>query len=69
MKAVVYGAPWCHACHQAAEWLRARGVEVEERSYEEAPGQVWSLPVIEIAGQVLTGFNKTKLAEILRRQK
>lgn len=39
MKATVYGAPWCHACHQAAEWLRARGVEVEEKDYQEAPGR------------------------------
>jgi len=66
VKAIIYGAAWCHACHQAAAWLRAQGVEVEERDYTEAPFEVLSLPAVEIAGEVLMGFDKTKLVKALR---
>ncbi|HHW26237.1 MAG TPA: glutaredoxin family protein [Firmicutes bacterium] len=67
MKAIIYGAAWCHACHQAAAWLRAQGVEVEERDYTEAPGEVQSLPVISIGGEIVVGFNRAKLSEVIRR--
>lgn len=65
--AIIYSTPSCQACKQAAAWLKKQGVEVEERSYQEAPFQVWGLPVIEIAGEVVTGFDKAKLSEALRR--
>lgn len=67
MNAVVYTAPSCQACKQAAAWLKRQGVEVEERSYEEAPFQVWSLPVIVLGDEVVTGFDKAKLSEVSRR--
>ncbi len=65
--AIVYSAPSCQACKQAAAWLKQQGIEVEERDYQEAPFQVWSVPTIVLAGEVVTGFNKAKLAEALRR--
>ncbi len=63
----VYAGPNCRACEAAIEWLRQRGVEADQRSYEEAPFQVWSLPVIVLGDEVVTGFHKAKLSEILRR--
>ncbi len=69
MKAIVYGAPWCRACKQAVKWLKARGVKVEEKDYTEAPIQVWSLPVIVIGDEILTGFDQRKLRQALRRAK
>lgn len=66
MKVTVYGAPWCAACRQAVTWLKSRGVEVAEKDYRKAPFEVLSLPAIEIAGEVLMGFDKTKLVKALR---
>lgn len=67
MNAVIYTTPSCQACKQAAAWLKKQGVEVTEKDYGEAPFQVWSLPVIVLGDEVVTGFNKAKLSEILRR--
>lgn len=67
--AIIYSAPWCQACRQAAAWLKRQGVEAVERSYEEAPFQVWSLPVIVLGDEIVTGFDKAKLSEVLRRAK
>lgn len=66
MNAVIYTTPSCQACKQAAAWLKKQGVEVEERSYEEAPFQVWNLPTIVIGDEVLTGFNPMQLRRALR---
>lgn len=66
MNAVIYTTPSCQACKQAAAWLKKQGVEVEERSYEEAPFQVWNLPTIVIGDEVLTGFNPAQLKRALR---
>lgn len=62
----VYAGPNCRACEAAIEWLRQRGVEVDQRSYGEAPFQVWSLPTIVIGNEVLTGFNPMQLRRALR---
>jgi arsenate reductase-like glutaredoxin family protein len=67
--ATVYTGPNCRACGAAIAWLKQQGVEAVERSYEEAPFQVWSLPVIVLGDEIVTGFDKAKLSEVLRRVK
>ena len=64
--ATVYTGPNCRACVAVIAWLKRQGVEVEERSYEAAPFQVWSLPTIVIGDEVLTGFNPMQLRRVLR---
>jgi arsenate reductase-like glutaredoxin family protein len=66
LKAIIYTAPWCQACKQAAAWLEQQGVEVEEVDYEEAPIDIHSLPTIVIGDEVLTGFNPAQLKRALR---
>lgn len=67
--ATVYTGPNCRACVAVIAWLKRQGVEVEERSYEAAPFTVWSLPVIVLGDEIVTGFDKAKLSEVLRRAK
>lgn len=65
MKATVYTGDGCTACRQAVTWLKAQGVEVVEKNHAEAPMPIYGLPMIEIGYEVVTGFNKTLLTEIL----
>lgn len=67
--AIVYSAPSCQACKQAAAWLKQQGVEVEERDYQEAPMTIQSLPTIFIGDEVLSGFNPVQLRRVLRSVK
>jgi glutaredoxin len=68
---IVFGASWCGACRQAEGHLRARGVAFEERDIETDPGARQDMirraraagitpngiPVIDIRGRVLQGFD------------
>jgi glutaredoxin len=68
---IVFGASWCGACRQAEGHLRARGVAFEERDIEADPGARQDMirraraagitpngiPVIDIRGRVLQGFD------------
>jgi glutaredoxin len=67
---VVYGAAWCDACHQAVAFLKRRRVPVVEKDIEADPGAAQemqaklaragirggSIPVIDVKGKILIGF-------------
>jgi glutaredoxin len=69
--AVIYGASWCKPCHQAADYLKGRGVTVVEKDIEESEaaqaemrakleraGRAGaSIPVIDVMGQILIGYS------------
>lgn len=73
--AIVYGAEWCKPCHDAAAYLKARGVTVVEKDVDadesaqaemnkkleriKAPGA--SIPIIDVMGQILVGFSPRAL--------
>jgi glutaredoxin len=73
---VIYGASWCQPCHQAAAWLKSHGVAYVLKDIEADPGaeadmrsalasanrRGGSIPVIDVEGQVLVGFNESELA-------
>ncbi len=73
--AIIYGAEWCKPCHDAARYLKQRGVTVIEKDVEEsqvaaremkeklirAKLQGASIPVIDIMGQVMVGFSPQAL--------
>lgn len=77
--AIVYGASWCGACHQAEAHLKRRGVktilkdiEADRSAGEEmalklqkAGGHRGSIPVIDINGQILVGFSTQSLDRAL----
>ena len=77
-RAIVYGADWCEACHLAGAWLTSHGYTVIDRDIEKerdgaeamqdaldaagltSPG----IPVIELEGVVVLGFDQKKLEKM-----
>jgi glutaredoxin len=68
---IIYGASWCGACHQAAAYLKKKGVPFVEKDVEEdanaaremqsklarAGKRGGSIPVLDVRGKVMVGFN------------
>ena len=80
---VIYGASWCHPCHQAQDYLKSKGIPVVLKDIEENPGAAsemrqklersgqrgGSIPVIDVGGQILVGFSTDALDRALSRAK
>jgi len=78
---VVYGAEWCGACHEAAAYLRRKGVPYVEKDIEKDPQaaremqgklraagmRAGSIPVIDVRGKVMVGFSPGAIDEALGR--
>ena len=76
---VIYGASWCGACHDAAAYLRQRGVSYVEKDVEsdaDAAREMksklsknglrgGSIPVLDVRGRVMVGFNAQQVDEAL----
>ncbi len=76
---VIYGASWCSACHDAAAYLRQRGVAYVEKDIEvdaDAAREMrsklaknglrsGSIPVLDVRGKVMVGFNSHSVDEAL----
>lgn len=72
---VIYGAEWCGACHEAARYLRKRGVPYVEKDVEKDPSAAsemqqklakrglrgGSIPVLDVRGKVIVGFNPAEV--------
>lgn len=73
-KVTIYSTPSCHFCHMAKEFFKEKGIEYEDvdvaadqtRRAEmvDLTGQL-GVPVIRIENDVIIGFNKPKIAELL----
>lgn len=81
LSVVVYGASWCEACRSAVRYLRQRGVKVIEKDIEadeSAKAEMQrklaaahlrdrgSIPVIDVRGRILLGFDERELDRALR---
>jgi glutaredoxin len=78
---IIYGASWCGPCHQAADYLRAKGVPYVLKDVEETPGAAaemreklarvgrhgGSIPVIDVRGHILVGFSAAAIDQALAR--
>ncbi len=78
---IIYGASWCGPCHQAADFLKARGVPYVMKDVEETPGAAaemreklarvghrgGSIPVIDVRGQILIGFSASSIEQALAK--
>jgi len=76
---IIYGASWCGPCHQAAAYLKRRGVPFIEKDIEEDRGAAremqaklasagmrgGSIPVIDVRGKVLIGFDERAMERAL----
>ena len=77
--ATIYGASWCKPCHDAERYLKQRGVTVIHKDIEEnavaaaemrqkldrAGRSGSSIPVIDLMGQMLVGFNPMALDQAI----
>jgi len=74
-KVKIYTTPACPFCHLAKEFLKEKGIEFEEvdvlkdeKAAEEMikkSGQM-GVPVIEIDGEIVVGFDKEKIEKLLK---
>jgi glutaredoxin len=78
---IIYGAAWCKPCHEAADYLRAKGANVISKDIEESPAAATemqeklaranqrggSIPIIDVRGQILVGFSPSALDRALAR--
>lgn len=74
MNIIVYSTPTCPYCRQVKEFLAQKGVEFTDKNVatdmaarEEMKAKSNSLgvPVIDINGSIVIGFQRTKLEELL----
>lgn len=79
--AIIYGADWCKPCHDAASYLKSKGVQVVEKNVEKSEaaqsemrsklaksGQHGgSIPVIDVRGQIVVGFSESALDRAIRK--
>ncbi len=72
---IIYGAEWCSACHDAARYLRQKGIAYVEKDVEKDPEaaremqtklaknglHAGSIPVIDVRGHVMVGFSAAQI--------
>lgn len=73
---IVYSASWCAFCHAAMQYFDKLGVKYTEKDVEKDPaaakaaveksGQM-GVPVIDIDGKVILGFDKPKIDAALKQ--
>jgi glutaredoxin 3 len=77
-KIIVYSATWCAFCHMAKKYFDSLGVAYTDRDVESDPtaanesvsksGQM-GIPVIDIDGQIIVGFDRPKIDAALKAHK
>ena len=73
-KITISSTPWCHFCHQAKEYFKSKNIEFldidvskDQQKADEMikkSGQM-GVPVIDIDGQLIIGFDRSKIEELL----
>lgn len=79
---IIYGASWCGPCHQAAAYFKRHGIPFIEKDIEEdssaaremhsklasAGKRGGSIPVIDVRGKLVVGFDEGTIARALAAQ-
>lgn len=76
-KVIVYSTNWCAYCKMAKQYLGSKDVVVDEKNIEEDPeahkelmdkigGNFRGVPVIDIAGTIVLGFDRAKIDAALK---
>ena len=79
---IIYGASWCGPCHQAAAYLKKRGVRFVEHDIEQdssaaremqsklakANMRGGSIPVLDVRGRILVGFDERAVQQALGQE-
>ena len=61
----VYTTTTCAYCHALMDWLDSIGVEYEEKDATKFP-EISTVPVTEINGQKIVGFDRPAIKKALR---
>lgn len=72
-KVTVYSSDTCPYCHMAMDYLKEHNVEFEEKNITADPearrflikNKIMGVPVIYVDDQMITGFDKDKINELL----
>jgi glutaredoxin 3 len=74
----IYSATWCAFCHAATDYFDKLGVKYTDKDVEKDPaagleavdksGQR-GIPVIDIAGDIIIGFDRPKIDAALKAHK
>lgn len=81
LSAIVYAASWCSACRSAEAFLRGQGVtvivkdiekergaqaEMDEKLHRAGLPKRGTIPVIDIRGRILVGFDEREIKRVIR---
>lgn len=80
-RVVLYKTDWCGVCKVAAEFMRKEHIPFVERDVEKDPGaqqevackalrakaRVNGVPVLDVAGELLLGFDRDQLVRLAKR--
>lgn len=71
---IIYSTPTCIYCRMAKDWFRANNIQYAEYDLSvdavkrdeviKKTGQM-AVPVIEVDGEIIIGFDKARIAQIL----
>ncbi len=75
-KVILYSTSWCRFCHAEADWLEHNKVEFEMKDIEQDEsamaelkekmgGEFRGVPVTAIGDDVVLGFDRPKLTQLL----
>lgn len=76
MSVLIYSTPTCPFCHKAKEYFKSKGVEYTDINVAEDQSKVEEMmaksgqlgvPVIDINGTIIVGFNQAKIDEALSK--
>ena len=73
----IYSTSWCAFCHTEAQWLDHLGIpyvkkdiEADKEAYEELMskngGSYSGVPVTDVAGDIILGFDRPKLLDSIK---
>lgn len=72
----IYSASWCGFCHMAKDYLDKKGIEYTDLDVEHDPEALKAsvdksgqrgIPVIDIDGTIIVGFNRPAIDEALAK--
>ncbi|MFH1591894.1 MAG: glutaredoxin family protein [Candidatus Woesearchaeota archaeon] len=75
MKIKIYSSPTCSWCHKTKEWLKEHKIEFEDIDVTKDPNSAKEMieksgqqgvPVIDIDGEIIIGFDEPKLKKALK---
>ena len=75
---IVYSATWCAFCHAAKDYFDKIGVKYDDRDVDSDPTYIAEsvaksgqrgIPVIDIDGEIIVGFDRPKIDAALSKRK